>query len=82
MMPLVAVASYLLDGVFIGAAKSRYMMHSMVISMGLVYLPAWWLLQGYGNHGLWLSFTLFNGARGLTLAWYYHRLTVRREWLD
>jgi MATE family multidrug resistance protein len=82
LMPLASVLSYLLDGVFIGAAKSRYMMHGMAISMVLVYLPAWWLLQGYGNHGLWLAFTLFNAARGLTLAWYYRRLSRRGEWLE
>ena len=81
-MPLSAVLSYLLDGVFIGAARSRYMMYGMAISVGLVYLPAWWLLRGYGNHGLWLSFTLFNAARGLTLAWYYRRLTRSGKWLD
>jgi MATE family multidrug resistance protein len=82
LMPLSAVLSYLLDGVFIGAARSRYMMHGMAISLGLVYLPAWLLLQGYGNHGLWLSFTLFNASRGLTLAWYYRRLTRSGKWLD
>ena len=82
LMPLSAVLSYLLDGVFIGAARSRYMMYGMAISVGLVYLPAWWLLRGYGNHGLWLSFTLFNAARGLTLAWYYRRLTRSGKWLD
>ena len=82
LMPLSAVLSYLLDGVFIGAARSRYMMHGMVISVGLVYLPAWMLLKGFGNHGLWLSFTLFNAARGLTLAWYYRWLTRSGKWLD
>lgn len=82
LMPLAAVLSYLLDGVFIGAARSRYMMHSMVVSVGLVYLPAWLLLKGFGNHGLWLSFILFNAARGFTLAWYYRRLSRSGKWLD
>ena len=59
LMPLSAVLSYLLDGVFIGAARSRYMMYGMAISVGLVYLPAWWLLRGYGNHGLWAALLFF-----------------------
>ncbi len=81
-MPLVAAPSYLLDGVFIGAARTRYMMHSMVLSMLGVYLPLWWLCQGLGNHGLWLAFVAFNGARGLSLFVFYRRLDLRAGWLD
>ena len=81
-MPLVAVWSYLMDGVFIGAARTRYMMRSMLVSLFLVYLPAWYLLQGFGNHGLWLAFLLFNGARGLTLALDYRHLNRIGGWLD
>lgn len=82
VMPLVAVWSYLLDGVFIGTARSRYMLHGMALSLGCVYLPAWYLLREQGNHGLWLAFTLFNAARGLTLGWYFHVLSAQRLWLD
>ncbi|MDJ0877578.1 MAG: MATE family efflux transporter [Halieaceae bacterium] len=81
-MPLVAAPSYLLDGVFIGAARTRYMMHSMVLSLGLVYLPLWWLSQGLGNHGLWLAFVTFNGARGVSLYLYYRAVDARAGWLD
>jgi MATE family multidrug resistance protein len=80
-MPLAAVWSYLLDGVFIGTAKSRYMMQSMLFSVLLVYLPAWYLLRDYENHGLWLAFILFNAARGATLQWCYRRLSLRSAWL-
>ncbi len=81
-MPLVAAPSYLLDGVFIGAARTRYMMYGMIISLGLVYLPLWWLFQGLGNHGLWLAFLAFNGARGASLYLYYRRLDDKAGWLD
>jgi MATE family multidrug resistance protein len=81
-MPLVAAPSYLLDGVFIGAARTRYMMNSMLLSLIGVYLPAWFLLQGLANHGLWLSFLAFNGARGLSLWVYFRRLSRNRGWLD
>lgn len=79
-LPLVAVGSYLLDGVFIGTAMSRYMMHTMLFSTLLVYLPAWYLLQNLGNTGLWLAFTLFNGARGLTLWACYVHLNRSGAW--
>jgi MATE family multidrug resistance protein len=81
-IPLVAAPSYLLDGVFIGAARTRYMMRSMVFSLGVVYLPAWFLLQGLANHGLWLAFLLFNGARGASLWVYFRRLSRSGDWLD
>ena len=82
LLPIVAAPSYLLDGVFIGTARSRYMMQGMVVSLCLVYLPAWFLLRGFENHGLWLAFTLFNGSRGATLWWHYLQLRQSRGWLD
>jgi MATE family multidrug resistance protein len=82
LMPLLAAPSYLLDGVFIGAARTGYMMRSMLMSAGLVYLPLWYLTRGYENHGLWLSFTAFNAARGVTLWLYFRQLDRRGGWLD
>jgi len=81
LMPLVAMASYLLDGVFIGTAMTSYMMHSMLFSLLLVYFPAWYLLLPLGNHGLWLAFLLFNAARGITLGYYYWALSRKDRWL-
>ncbi len=81
-MPLVAAPSYLLDGVFIGAARTRQMMLGMVFSLGVVYLPAWFLLQGLANHGLWLAFLAFNGARGASLWYFFRRLSREGGWLD
>lgn len=82
LIPLLAVGSYLLDGVFIGTARSRYMMYTMVFSVLLVYLPGWYLSQAMGNTGLWLAFALFNGARGLSLWVCYLHLNHINGWLD
>ncbi len=71
-MPLIAVWSYLFDGVFIGATAVREMRNSIFIAMA-VYLPAWWLTQSLGNHGLWLAFTLFIAVRSAVLIGYYRR---------
>ena len=81
ILPLLAAPSYLLDGVFIGAAETRYMMSTMLLSVGLVYLPLWYLFSGLGNHGLWLAFTGFNLARGVSLYYWYRRLTHEGGWL-
>jgi MATE family multidrug resistance protein len=45
----------------------------MVISTFVIFLPAWFLLQGWGNHGLWLAFTLFMASRGIGMHIWYRR---------
>jgi MATE family multidrug resistance protein len=82
LLPLVAAPSYLLDGVFIGSAETRYMMTTMLLSVLLVYLPVWYLTRDWGNHGLWLAFTAFNGARGIFLYRCYRRLSHSGGWLE
>src|SRR5699024_9233584 len=52
LLPLVAVWSYLLDGLFVGATRGREMRDSMLASaLGFVALA--WLLRPLGNQGLW-----------------------------
>jgi len=63
--PIISVWSYLYDGVFVGATRARAMRDIMLFSTVLIFLPAWFLLQGFGNHGLWLAFTLFMASRGI-----------------
>jgi MATE family multidrug resistance protein len=48
----------------------------MVASTLLVFLPAWYLLQDLGNHGLWLAFTLFMASRGLGMHISYRRTVL------
>lgn len=79
-MPLVSVACYLLDGIFIGALQTRWMQYSMLACVCGVYLPIWLLTQSWSNHGLWLSFLLFNVARGATLGFAFLWLSRRRRW--
>ncbi len=81
LLPLVAAPSYLLDGVFVGSAETRYMMLTMLFSVFVVYLPLWFLTRDMGNHGLWLAFCAFNGARGITLYACYHQISSSGRWL-
>lgn len=74
--PLVSVWSFLYDGVFVGATRAREMRDIMLISTLVVFLPAWYLLQGLGNHGLWLAFTLFMLSRAVGMHFYYERRVV------
>jgi MATE family multidrug resistance protein len=76
--PLVSVWSFLYDGVYVGATRAREMRDIMVFSTLIIFLPAWYLLQGYGNHGLWLAFTLFMASRGLGMHIGYRRKILSR----
>jgi MATE family multidrug resistance protein len=71
--PLVSVWSFLYDGVYVGATRAREMRNIMLFSTLCVFLPAWFLLQDYGNHGLWLAFTLFMASRGIGMHIGYRR---------
>ena len=71
--PLVSVWSFLYDGVYVGATRARSMRNIMLVSTLLVFLPAWFLLQGLGNHGLWLAFMLFMASRGIGMHLGYRR---------
>ena len=70
-MPLVAVWSYLYDGVFVGATRAREMRDIMLISTFAVFVPAWYLLRDLENHGLWLALALFLASRGIGMHYYY-----------
>ncbi|HLQ85440.1 MAG TPA: MATE family efflux transporter [Salinisphaeraceae bacterium] len=76
LSPLVSVWSFVYDGVFIGATWAREMRNAMLVATLVVYLPlAFGLVRLWANHGLWLAFLAFLGARGVTMAgWYRWRL--------
>lgn len=74
--PLVSVWSFLYDGVYVGATRAREMRDIMIFSTLAIFLPAWFLLQGYGNHGLWLAFTLFMASRGIGMYIGYRRIVL------
>ena len=71
--PLIGCASWMFDGVFIGATRSRDMRNMMLLSF-LLYFAAVYVLLPYGNHGLWAALMIFFGARGVTLGLRYPAL--------
>ena len=81
-MPLVAVWCFWLDGVFIGAVRTDMMQQTMLIASLLVFLPAWYLTQGWGNHGLWFAYTLFMAVRGISLLVVYQKFSQNNVWLS
>lgn len=67
VLPLIAVWSYLLDGIYIGATKARTMRNSMLLSVS-GFAASYILLQQLGNHALWFALCIFMLLRGITLA--------------
>lgn len=81
VLPCVAVWSYLLDGLFIGATRAREMRNAMVVT-ALITAPFAWLASGFGNHGLWLVFLLFMALRALTLGYLARGLNRSGGWFN
>lgn len=76
LTPLVGVASWFLDGVFIGATATRAMRVAMLHST-LIYAVALAILVPLmGNHGLWLSMLVLFAARAITLALRYPEIEL------
>lgn len=67
-MPVIAVAGFQLDGVFIGATRARELRDSMLISFAGYWLLALVLTPRFGNNGLWCAFVCFMILRGGNLA--------------
>ncbi|WP_237700524.1 MATE family efflux transporter [Methylophaga thiooxydans] len=70
LAPVIGVWSYLLDGLFVGATLGREMRNTMLFATFCCYLPAWFLLQGFGNHGLWAALIILLAARSIAQAVY------------
>lgn len=69
LLPIIAVASFLLDGIAIGANLFKQMRNGMIISV-LLFFIVWWGLKLYGNLGLWISFYSFFIFRAIFLGYY------------
>lgn len=80
VVPLVAVWSYLLDGLFVGATRAREMRDSMFAGAVGFALLAWWL-RPFGNQGLWLAFLGFMVVRAAGMAWLARRIQRREGWI-
>jgi len=65
--PLIGVAAWIYDGIFIGALLTGDMLRAMLVSVA-VYIAALVILVPLaGNHGLWAALMVLNATRCLTL---------------
>jgi MATE family multidrug resistance protein len=79
LAPLVGVAAWMLDGIFIGATRTIDMRNMMFVSFAVYLIALAVLLPRYGNHGLWASLIVFSIARGVTLGFKYPSLEAATD---
>jgi MATE family multidrug resistance protein len=72
--PIVGVAAWMFDGIFIGATRTVDMRNMMIISAIVYFASVLPLMVWFGNHGLWLGLLISFVVRGVTLAWRYPAL--------
>ena len=76
ILPIASFAGFLLDGVFIGALKTRELRNSMFLSTAAFLAIAYGLQAAIGNHGLWLAMIAFMLLRAAALGAYLGRVFV------
>lgn len=65
--PLIGVAAWIYDGIFIGALLTGQMLRAMLASVLIYALALLLLIPAFGNHGLWAALMVLNAARTITL---------------
>ncbi|MBO9444490.1 MATE family efflux transporter [Ruegeria sp. R14_0] len=77
LAPVIGVASWMFDGIYIGATWTRAMRQAMIQSVAIYVVALFLLVPTFGNHGLWAALMVLNIARGVTLGWRYPKLEAQ-----
>ena len=67
MAPMLAAPAFILDGIFIGATRTKDMRNCMIISFCIYCLVIWLFYEPFGNQGLWASLMVMFIVRAITL---------------
>lgn len=74
-MPVMGVAAFIWDGVFIGCTLSRRMLVSMFVAAAAFFIVYYTLRPTLANHALWFAFVSFLFLRGAVQTWLFRRVT-------
>ncbi len=77
LAPIIGVASWMFDGIYIGATWTRDMRNAMLQSVAIYVVALFILVPAFGNHGLWAALMVLNLARGVTMGWRYLKLEAQ-----
>lgn len=73
IIPVIAMPSFVYDGLFIATTQAKIMRNSMVMATIFCYIPLWYMLRGFDNHGLWMAFLGFFVVRTTAIHIYYKK---------
>ena len=79
IIPFISSFCFQFDGIFIGASQTKELRNAMIMSVLIYLLSAFYLLNNFGNTGLWMSLCIFFLARALTLFFYLGKIHKRVE---
>ena len=79
LSPPLGIAAWMLDGVFIGATRTRDMRNMMALSLAVYALAALILVPIFGNHGAWGAMIVSYLIRGFTLWVKYPALEAQAD---
>ena len=74
IIPPTASICYQFDGIFIGASQTTEMRNAMILSVIIFLSSSHFLVNNFGNHGLWLALLFFMITRSITLNYYFNRI--------
>jgi MATE family multidrug resistance protein len=77
--PLIGVAAWIYDGIFIGALLTGDMLRAMLVSVAIYVVALLILVPLAGNHGLWAALMVLNVTRCITLWRLYPKIAVRAD---
>jgi len=77
LAPLIGIAAWMFDGIFIGATLTREMRNAMLVSVTIYSAALLALVPSFGNHGLWAALMVLNISRGATMARLYPRAEAK-----
>jgi MATE family multidrug resistance protein len=81
LMPIFSCWCYWLDGIFIGALRADKMQKTLIISVFAIFLPSWYASNNLQNHSIWLAYSMFVIARGVTLGIEFYRINKNKKWV-
>lgn len=78
-IPLAGMATFLWDGIYIGATASRQMLYSMLVASVSFFILQRIFQQQMGNHALWMAFIAYLFLRGLVQTGLARKILLKSE---
>lgn len=75
-VPLLGFLPFLIDGIMLGATRTRILRNTLLISTAIFYALFYTLVGPMGNNALWLAFVVFIFLRGAILYFATDRLSA------